>query len=258
MTASHISSGEGPTIVFLHGVGSGKEGFANQIDPVVSNDWHFLSIDAPGFGETPFPAEPGFQPHVDAVIETLDSLDIETAVVCGHSLGGMTAQEIVALHPERVSGLVLSATSPAFGKPDGDFQKKFLQDRFAPFDNGMTMPEFAKLFSPKLVGPNPVPGAVDAIVEVMSSVKIEAYRRAMQTITTFDQRANLQNITVPTLLIAGEFDTNAPAPMMQKMASKIDGATYIELPNTGHMAPIENPDEFNRHLVDFIKRAATT
>ena len=72
------------------------------------------------------------------------------------------------------------------------------------------------------------------------------------------KRANLPNITVPTLLIAGEFDTNAPAPMMQKMASKIDGSIFVELSNTGHMAPIENPDEFNRHLVNFIKRAATT
>ena len=258
MTASFISSGEGPTIVFLHGVGSGKEGFAKQIDPVVSNGWHFLSIDAPGFGETPFPTEPGFHPHVDAVIETLDALAIETAVICGHSLGGMTAQEIAANYPERVSGLILSATSPAFGKPDGDFQKKFLRDRFAPFEQGMTMPEFAESFSPRLVGPKPAPGAIKAITEVMSSVSIDAYRRAMETITTFDQRANLPKISVPTLLIAGEFDTNAPAPMMQKMASKINGADYVELPDTGHMAPIEKPEEFNRHIVNFIKRAATT
>ena len=258
MSASFISQGAGPTIVFLHGVGSGKEGFSNQIDPVVSNGWHFLSIDAPGFGETPFPAESGFEPHVDAVVGTLDDLEIKTAIICGHSLGGMTAQEIAARHPDRVSGLILSATSPAFGKPGGDFQKKFLRDRFSPFEHGMTMPEFANSFSPKLVGSNPAPGAIEAIIEVMSSVSIDTYRRAMQTITTFDQRANLPNITAPTLLIAGEFDTNAPAPMMQKMASKIDGSIFVELSNTGHMAPIENPDEFNRHLVNFIKRAATT
>ena len=52
MSASFISQGAGPTIVFLHGVGSGKEGFSNQIDPVVSNGWHFLSIDAPGASQS--------------------------------------------------------------------------------------------------------------------------------------------------------------------------------------------------------------
>ena len=88
----------------------------------------------------------------------------------------------------------------------------------------------------------------------MSHVPIDSYRLAMRTITGFDQRANLPNIKVPTLLIAGENDTNAPAPMMEKMASKIEGAQYVLLPVTGHMAPIEAPDMFNQHLADFLNR----
>ncbi len=256
MTASFTSHGDGPAIIFLHGVGSGKEGFEHQIQPVVSNGWRFISIDAPGYGDTPLPDEPGFQPHVDAVLGVLDQLKIKSAVLCGHSLGGMSAQELVANAPDRVTGLILSATSPAFGRPDGDFQKKFLQDRFAPFDKGMTMPEFAQMFAPKLVGPNPAPGAVEEIISVMKSVSVETYRCAMHTITTFDRRDNLSKIQVPTLLIAGELDTNSPAPMMQKMATRINNADFVELPQTGHMAPIENPDGFNRHLVQFIKRVS--
>lgn len=256
MTASFISHGTGPAIIFLHGVGSGKEGFANQIDPVVAHGWHFIAIDAPGFGKTPFPKEPGFRSHVDAVLGVMDHLDIASAVLCGHSLGGMTAQEIAALVPDRVSGLILSATSPAFGRPDGDFQKKFLQERFAPFENGVTMPEFARMFAPKLVGPKPAPTAIDEIVDVMQAVSIDAYRSAMHTITTFDRRANLPNIKIPTLLIAGGLDKNSPAPMMQKMAGKISAAQYVELPQTGHMAPIENPEGFNLNLVEFINRVS--
>ena len=257
MTVSYTSHGNGPAMVFLHGVGSGKEGFANQIDPVVSNGWQFIAVDAPGFGETPLPGEPGFRPHVGSVLEAMNHLDIESAVLCGHSLGGMTAQEIYASNPDRVSGLILSATSPAFGRPDGEVQKKFLQDRFAPFDNGMTMPEFAAMFAPNLVGPDAVDGAIDEIITVMQTVSIEAYRRTMHTITTFDQRANLPNIDVPTLLISGELDKNSPAPMMQKMASKIVSANYVGLPRTGHMAPIENPEGFNHHLVEYIKRVSS-
>ena len=166
----------------------------------------------------------------------------------------MTAQEVFAAAPERVSGLILSATSPAFGKPDGDFQKKFLADRFAPFDRGMSMPEFARQFAPKLVGPNPQEGAIDEIVQVMSQVPVDSYRLAMRTITGFDLRANLPNINVPTLLIAGENDTNAPAPMMEKMASKIANARFVLLQATGHLAPIENSDTFNQHLTDFLNQ----
>jgi len=74
----------------------------------------------------------------------------------------------------------------------------------------------------------------------------------MQCLVTFDRRGNLPNIAMPTLLIAGENDTNAPAPMMEKMASKIPGAQYVCIPGAGHLANLERPDEFNRIVGDFI------
>ncbi|MEP0940421.1 MAG: alpha/beta fold hydrolase [Rhizobiaceae bacterium] len=258
MTTSHNSFGSGPAVIFLHGVGSGKEGWQHQVLPVVEIGWQFVAIDAPGFGANPVPDDVGFEPHVGGVLEVMDHLGLEKAVICGHSLGGMTAQEVFASAADRVSGLILSATSPAFGRPDGDFQKKFLRDRFAPFDNGMSMAEFAERFSPKLVGPAPQPNAVQEIVDVMKLVPIDTYRQAMRTITGFDQRDNLPNINVPTLLIAGENDTNAPAPMMEKMAGKIADAQFVLLPQTGHLAPIENPEIFNQHLTDFLKRIDPT
>jgi pimeloyl-ACP methyl ester carboxylesterase len=244
--------GAGPAIVFLHGVGSGRGGWRRQIEPVVNAGWRFLAIDAPGFGSSEMPAEPGFEPHVAGILQMLDSLGIDQAVICGHSLGGMTAQEVYAAAPERVSGLVLSATSPAFGKADGDFQREFLRSRFEPFEQGMQMDEFAKNFASRLTGPNADKAAIDEIIEVMTSVPIETYKIAMHTITIFDQRANLPNISVPNLLIAGEVDTNSPAPMMAKMASKIPGSRYVEMPATGHMGPIENTDVFNGHLIEFL------
>ena len=254
MKPSFNTFGSGPAVIFLHGVGSGKEGWQQQVKPVTDLGRRFVAIDAPGFGGSDLPPEPGFGPHVEGVLNVMDQLELEDAIICGHSLGGMTAQEVFAAAPERVSGLILSATSPAFGKPDGDFQKKFLADRFAPFDRGMSMPEFARQFAPKLVGPNPQEGAIDEIVQVMSQVPVDSYRLAMRTITGFDLRANLPNINVPTLLIAGENDTNAPAPMMEKMASKIANARFVLLQATGHLAPIENSDTFNQHLTDFLNQ----
>ena len=188
----------------------------------------------------------------------MNTIDAQRVVLCGHSLGGMTAQEFYAAFPERVAGLVLSATSPAFGKPDGDFQKEFLRQRFEPFDKSMSMAEFAEQFAVKLLGPSPDENALDEIIEVMSTVSVDAYRMAMNTIVSFDQRENLPNIKVPTLLIAGETDTNAPARMMARMAEHIPNAQYVELPETGHMGPIENSSAFNRQLSNFLKGFAST
>lgn len=256
MNVSFEAHGSGPAVIFLHGVGSGKEGWRHQIDCVVGAGWRFVAIDGPGFGNTDCPEEEGFAPHISAVLQTMDDLDISGAAICGHSMGGMTAQEVYALHPDRVDALILSATSPAFGRPDGDFQKEFLRARFEPLDNGMTMADVANATAAQLVGPTPDDGAIDEIIDVMAAVSAEAYRKAVRALTTFDQRANLENIAIPTLLIAGDNDKNAPAPMMKKMASKIPGTNYVELSSTGHMAPIENSAAFNQHLTEFLKRIA--
>jgi len=254
MSTSFTSIGDSADAVFfLHGVGSGKEGWEAQADATVDADWRFVALDAPGFGETPMPVESGFGPHVDAILEVNEKESPSRVVLCGHSMGGMTAQEFYAHHPKRVSGLILSGTSPAFGKPDGDFQKEFLRARFEPFDKGMTMSEYAEKFSANLLGPDPDEGALQKIIDVMSAVSIEAYRLAIHTIAGFNQRDNLANIDVPTMLVAGEHDKNAPAKMMAKMAQHIEGSQYVELPTTGHMAPIENVDAFNFHLQTFLK-----
>lgn len=252
MKVSWEDHGSGPAVVYLHGVGSGKEGWRNQINITVGAGYRFIAVDAPGFGSNPLPRTPGFDAHVGTVLDVLEHLGIQQAVLCGHSLGGMTAQEFYAAYPARVSALILSATSPAFGRPDGDFQKEFLRQRFEPFDRGMEMPEFAQNFSKNLVGPAATEKALGQIIDTMSRVSVDAYRQAMQTITGFDQRANLSNISVPTLLIAGDHDQNSPSPMMQKMASKISGAKFVELSQTGHMAPIENTDNFNQVLKEFL------
>ena len=259
MKVSYETRGEGKnSIVFLHGIGSGKEGWAAQRSAIVDAGWRFVAIDAPGFGGTTLPDGPGFASHVEAIRICLDELGINNAVLCGHSMGGMSAQEFVAAHSERVSGLVLSGTSPAFGRPDGDFQKEFLRQRLEPFERGETMASMAPAFASGLVGSNASDNAIAEIAAVMTDVPFPAYKLALETLSAFDQRANLTNINVPVLVIAGDEDANAPAGMQHKMAQKIPDADYVELEKTGHMAPVENTKEFNRELIKFLSRIAQT
>jgi 3-oxoadipate enol-lactonase len=75
----------------------------------------------------------------------------------------------------------------------------------------------------------------------------------MHCLVEFDRRDNLGLIKIPTLLISGEKDTNAPAPMMEKMASKIPDSTYVCMTGTGHLSNMENPEEFNLVLREFIQ-----
>ncbi len=58
--------------------------------------------------------------------------------------------------------------------------------------------------------------------------------------------------------VAGEVDRNAPAPTMRRMSEKLRDARYVELPGTGHLAPLECPKAFEAALRDFLKQTETT
>ena len=69
----------------------------------------------------------------------------------------------------------------------------------------------------------------------------------------FDLRKNIADIKIPTLVLSGSKDNNAPAKTMAKMATLVPGATYVELEGVGHLASFERPREFNEVLADFLK-----
>jgi 3-oxoadipate enol-lactonase len=87
----------------------------------------------------------------------------------------------------------------------------------------------------------------------MAAVPEASYRASMLALLGFDQRSALKEIKVPTLVLSGSKDKNAPAPMMAKMATHIPSATYLELEGVGHLANLERPDAFNTALDQFLR-----
>ena len=86
----------------------------------------------------------------------------------------------------------------------------------------------------------------------MSQVPQATYRRALEALVTFDRRANLPLIRVPTLVVAGEYDRNAPPAVMKKMAGRIADSTFIEMKGVGHLQNLESPDDFDGLVLNFL------
>jgi 3-oxoadipate enol-lactonase len=91
----------------------------------------------------------------------------------------------------------------------------------------------------------------------MASVPEASYRASMLALLGFDQRRALAEIKVPTLVLSGSRDKNAPAPMMAKMASYIPSASYVELEGAGHLVNLERPKAFNTALDEFLRTHVT-
>jgi pimeloyl-ACP methyl ester carboxylesterase len=164
----------------------------------------------------------------------------------------MIAQQVARDFPGALSHMVLSGTSPAFGSPDGDFQKRFIADRLGPLDAGKTMRDIADDIVQSLVAPGCPQAGMDVARQSMEQVSEATYRASMKLLVTFDLRASLSAISMPTLVLAAAKDTSAPAPMMEKMASRIPGARYVCIDDAGHLANLERPDAFNRAIADFL------
>ncbi len=171
----------------------------------------------------------------------------------GHSIGGMIVQQWLAKNPAIAGAVVLAQTSPAFGKPDGDWQKAFIAARLGPLDRGETLVSLAPALVKELVGADPDRGGIELARDCMASVPEATYRATMLALMGFDLRNALKNIAVPTLVLSGSKDNNAPAPMMAKMASYIPSAKYVELEGVGHLANLERPMAFNAALDRFLK-----
>lgn len=253
MNAPHFTVlGGGPTVLMLHGIGGGHLSFAPQVETLASAGYRAVAWDMPGYGHSA-PIEPyTFKGLAESCIRLIEALKSDSVALMGHSMGGMVAQEVVARRPDLVNKLVLCGTSASFGKPEGEWQREFIAQRTAPLDAGKSMAELAEILVPQMVGPGALPEGVKLAAHCMSLVPAATYRRALEAIVTFDRRANLARIDVPTLLVAGEYDRNAPPAVMKKMAATIPRSSYIEMKGIGHLQNLEAPDEFDGLLLNFL------
>lgn len=230
-------------LVLIHGVGADGRMLAPVIERL-GGSARAINWNLPGYGGRRLDGPLTFPGLAAALAADLDALGVSRAVVLGHSIGGMVAQEVAAAFPDRVRALILSATTPAFGSRDGSFQQQFLKARLAPLDAGRTMAELAPEFAPQLVGSGAAPEAAPTAARLMAELPEATFRAGLTCLVTFDRRADLANIRVPTLLIAGEEDSNAPLKTMTRMAETIPGARLEVLPRIGHLAPLECPDRY--------------
>jgi 3-oxoadipate enol-lactonase len=240
-----------PALVFLHGIGGAARAWRGQL-AFFGDRYRTLAWDMPGYGgSAPLPAV-SIETLADALRDFLQQTDAIRPILVGHSIGGMIVQQLMANNPRLASAIVLAQTSPAFGKADGDWQKSFINARLGPLDRGATMAALAPTLVEELVGDAPDPDGLELARACMAAVPEATYRATMRALLGFDQRHALNNIAIPTLVLSGSQDNNAPAAMMAKMASYIPSATYVEVEGAGHLLNLERPAAFNAALDQFL------
>jgi pimeloyl-ACP methyl ester carboxylesterase len=230
------------SVILLHGIGGAS--WAESVPGAW--DWPM-----PGFhGTVPLP-EMTFPALALALRDAMDARGITKAVLVGHSMGGMLAMEFCATFPDRVSKLVLYATTPAFGGRDPSFAEAFLASRLGPLE-GKSMPEAAPALLAGMFADGADQDGIARATGALAETPKEVYQATLRCLTTFDRRADLPNIAAPTLLIAGEHDPAAPPKTMQRMQDAIPGSRLVMVAGAGHFVHIDRPAEFRAALLPFL------
>jgi 3-oxoadipate enol-lactonase len=243
--------------VFLHGIGGAARAWRGQLASF-GDRYRALAWDMPGCGGSAPLAKVSIATLADALQDFLEQIDARGPILVGHSIGGMIVQQWLIKYPRKATAVVLAQTSPAFGKAEGDWQKQFIEARLGPLDRGETMKALAPSLVKELVGDHPDTEGMQVARDCMGSVPEASYRAMMLALLGFDQRKALGDIAVPTLVLSGSRDKNAPAPMMAKMATYIPSSTYVEIEAAGHLVNLEQPKAFDGALEHFLNTVRVT
>jgi pimeloyl-ACP methyl ester carboxylesterase len=245
-----LEAGNGPTVVFLHGLGGTRLAWGPQLD-ALSDRFRCVAWDMPGYGGSAPLLPLSYAGIAERLRVLLDRLEVERAHLVGLSFGGMHALHFTLAHPERVGRLVLASTSPAFGM-DGTRAEDWMADRLRPIDAGGRPSDGAERVIDAITARPLVGTARTETLASFDRISPEGFRAAVTCLPTNDHRDRLATIQAPALVIVGELDRETPVSYARVLADGLPDARLEILAGVGHLTPTEAPDAFNRLVAEFL------
>lgn len=157
-------------------------------------------------------------------------------------MGGRIARNFALAHPERLKSLTLANTSPGFGALAPEKRREFVEQR------RKLDPEAQ---ARRLLAPDAPAEAFERLVASLRAVHPASYLKTVEASVAQDLAAPIENLRVPTLVIAGKRDALYPPEIGRDMARRIPGARLVEL-DCGHLSNLETPERFNAVVLEFL------
>ena len=217
--------------------------------------WQCIAPDLRGAGASRGPIavdEFSMGAYADDLIALLDRSEVEQVVLCGLSMGGYIAFELLRRFADRVRAAILLNTKAAPDTPEGKLGRDALAARAQ--EGGVGAVVDALL--PKLLAPatqERQPMVVREVREMILRQPVWGVVGALRALRDRpDSTPPLRRIRVPVLVVAGGDDQIAPAAEMEAMAHAIPGARFILVRDAGHMTPLEQPLALNEAISGFL------
>lgn len=250
--------GTGLTLLLVHGFPLDHTLWRHQVEHF-SRFCRVVAPDLPGFGSSPPLLGSEKQPasmraYADNLALLVERLKIhEPIVFCGLSMGGYIGWQFWQEFAARLAGLVACDTRAIADTQQVAAGRETLAARvLAEGTDCVAEAMLPRLFNPEMTVRHP-----QAVAETRAAIAratrpgVAAALRGMAIRP--DVTDLLPRISVPTLVVVGEHDVISPAAEMRGIAERIPQAEFVEIPDAGHMSPLENPAAFNAALERFLR-----
>lgn len=244
---------DGIPVVLLHGYTDSRHSW-NLVLPRLPPRYRVFAITQRGHGESSKPAD-GYRvaDFAGDVAAFLEAKRIDRAIIVGHSMGSMVAQQFTIENPEQVQALVL--TGAFYTRPNHPVLVDFWNQAVSKLPDQVD-PQFVLDFQTSTVTKPLDPAFFATILGETGRVPGFVWRNAFREFLRTDLTAGVGSITAPTLIIWGDQDAFSVRDDQDSLVSRIRGAKLLTYEGIGHAANWEVPERFARDLIGFLDRQA--
>ncbi|PGY11035.1 alpha/beta hydrolase [Bacillus sp. AFS031507] len=242
----YLRFGEGEPLVFIHGLGEVKEGWNNQFE--FADQYDLIIPDLRGHGEYITNEKISIPHFARDIVNLLKELHIESAHICGLSMGGMVAQEIYRQAPQMCRSLMLVSTFHFVPKSLARLIVNYRRVRSLSMNPSLPKDIAAR------ISLNSWQGKIYEDFQKFYKPNHEVFLKSVKACLEVNNLNLLPKIKVPTLIMGSQYDSVIPVWMQLLMHKKIRHSEFVIIRNTGHIAKLEQKDSFNRILRNFLKK----
>ena len=250
----------GTLSLFLHGIGGGRDNWLTQL-AVAGNVMRSAALDLRGYGGSELgPRQSTVDDYCADILRVKERLGADRLVLVGLSYGSWIATSFAMRHPDVLAGLVLSGGCTGMSEAGPDEREAFRANREAPLDAGQTPADFAPAVVKVLAGPSISDALKGQLLSSMAAIPSDVYRDALVCFTNPRERFDFSRLTMPVLMMTGEYDRLAKPAEIRGIANRIltqarrPDVRFEIIPDAGHVCNVEQPEAFNAILLEFLSR----
>ncbi|GGY15002.1 bifunctional 3-oxoadipate enol-lactonase/4-carboxymuconolactone decarboxylase PcaDC [Streptomyces djakartensis] len=227
---------DAPVLILGPSLGTTWHMWDRQV-PELTKQWRVFRFDLPGHGGAPAYPAGSVTDLAARLLATLEGLGVQRFGYAGCALGGAVGIELALRHPERLASLTLIAASPRFGTAD-EFRQRGVIVRTNGLDPiARTAPE--RWFTGGFAAAQPA--ITEWAVQMVRTTDPGCYIAACEALASFDVRAELGRVGVPTLVLVGSDDQVTGPAEARTLVAGIPDARLAVVPGASHLVPVEQP-----------------